>query len=101
MVMELPPYTTRFDEPAGCTNSKLKPNSGSFAQPFFTSDEEVIVIVALCREIVERHPDSRWSAKQLRIALPDGRPSAPDTTNRIVHARSLPVPPVGTERCKV
>src|ERR1700736_5154902 len=101
MVMELPPRATHLDEPSGCTNPKFKPNSGSFAQAFFTSHEEVIVIVTLRREIVERHADSRWPAKQLRIALPDGRPSAPDTTNRIVHAGSLPVRPVGTERFQI
>ena len=47
---------------------------------------------------MECHAHSRWPAKQLCIALLDGRPSAPDTTNRIVHARSLSVRPVGTER---
>jgi hypothetical protein len=98
MVMELPPRATHLHEPSGCANPKLEPNSGSFANAFFTSHKEVIVIVTLRREIVERHADSRWPAKQLRIALPDGRPSAPDTADRIIHARSFPVRPVGTER---
>jgi hypothetical protein len=47
MVMDLPPRAMYLDEPSGCTNSKLKPNSGSFAQAFFTSHEEMIVIVTL------------------------------------------------------
>src|ERR1700737_5026953 len=76
-------------------------NSGSFTVAFFPSHEEMKVIATLRYEIVERHADSRWPAKQLRIALPDGRPSAPDTANRIVHARSLPVCPVGTERFQI
>ena len=45
--------------------------------------------------------DNRWPAKQLRITFPDGRPSPPDTTNRIVHARSLPIGPVGSECVQV
>src|SRR5580700_9245437 len=47
MVMELSPRATHLDEPSGRTNPKLKPTGGSFAQAFFTSHEEVIVIVTL------------------------------------------------------
>jgi hypothetical protein len=97
MVMELPPHATHLDEPSRRTNSKLKPNGGSFTVAFFTSHEEMKVIVALRYEIVEGHADNRWPAKQLRITFPDGRPSSPDTTNRIVHARSLPIGPVASE----
>ena len=101
MVMDLPPRATRLDEPSGCANSKLEANSGSFAEAFFASNEEMVVIVTLRCEIAERHADSRWSAKQLRIPFLDGRPSSPDTTNRIVHARSSTLRPVGSERFQV
>ena len=63
MVMELPPHATHLDEPSRRTDSKLKPNSGSFTVAFFTSHEEMKVIVTLRYEIVERHADSRWPAK--------------------------------------
>jgi len=101
MVMDLPPRATRLDEPSGCANSKLEANSGSFAEAFFASNEEMVVIVTLRCEIVERHADSRWSAKQLRIPFLNGRPSSPDTANRIVHARSVTLRPVGSERFQV
>ena len=63
MVMDLPPHTTHLDEPPGCANSKLKPNRGSFAEAFFTSYEEIIVITPLRYEIMENHADGRWPAK--------------------------------------
>ena len=63
MVMELPPHATHLDEPSRRTNSKLKPNGGSFTVAFFTSHEEMKVIVTLRYEIVERHADNRWPAK--------------------------------------
>src|ERR1700704_7175407 len=97
MVMELPPHATHLDEPSRRADSKLKPNSGSFTVAFFTSHEEMKVIVTLRHEIVEHHADRRWPAKQLVIPFPDGRPSSPDTTNRIVHARSFPIGPVSSE----
>jgi hypothetical protein len=59
MVMELAPHATLLDEPSRRTNSKLKPNSGSFTVAFFPSHEEVKVIVTLRYEIVERHADNR------------------------------------------
>jgi hypothetical protein len=62
-MVELPPYAMHLDEPSGRPNSKLDPNRGSFAKAFFTSHEEMIVIVAVCYEIVERHTDKRWPAK--------------------------------------
>src|SRR2546423_552498 len=73
MVMELPPHATHFDEPSRRTESKIKPNSGSFTVAFFASHEEMKVIVTLRHEIVEHHADRRWPAKQLVIAFPDGR----------------------------
>ena len=101
MVMELPPRPTRLDEPSGRANSKLEANSGSFAEAFFASNEEMIVIVTLRCEIVECHADGSWPAEQLRIPFLDGRPSSPDTANRIVHARSITLRPVGSERFQV
>ena len=38
VVMELPPRATHLDEPPGRANSKLDPNSGSFAEAFFASN---------------------------------------------------------------
>ena len=67
MVMDLPPRATRLDEPSGCANSKLEANSGSFAEAFFASNEEMVVIVTLRCEIVECYAHGRWPAKQLRI----------------------------------
>src|ERR1043165_6043366 len=86
-----------LDEPARRANSKLKPNRWSFAEAFFTSHEEIKVVVTLRHEIVERHADNRWPVKQLRIAFPDGRPPPPDTSNRIVHDWSLTTGPVSSE----
>jgi hypothetical protein len=63
MVMELAPHATHLDEPSRRTDSKLKPNSGSFTVTFFTSHEEMKVIVTLGFEMVERHADNRWPAK--------------------------------------
>ena len=63
MVMELTPHATHLDEPSRRTNSKLKPYSGCFTVAFFTSHEEMKVIVTLRYEIVERHADNRWPAK--------------------------------------
>jgi len=63
MVMELPPHATHLDEPSRRTNSNLKPNSGSFTVAFFTSHEEMKVIVTLRCKIVERDADKRWPAK--------------------------------------
>jgi hypothetical protein len=63
VVMELPPDAMRLDEPSRRTNSKLKPNGGSFAAAFFTSNEEVKVIITLRNKIAERHADSRWPVK--------------------------------------
>jgi hypothetical protein len=101
MVMELPPHATHLDEPSGRADSKVDPSSGSFAEAFFASNEEMIVIVTLRCEIVECHADGSWPAKQLRIPFLDGRPSSPDTANWIVHARSITLRPVGSERFQV
>src|SRR6201988_562286 len=97
MGMELPPHATHLDEPSRRTKSKLKPNSGSFTGAFFAAHEEMIVIAALRCEIVERHADCRWPVKQLRVALLDGRPPAPDAADRIVHAGTFSIRPVGSE----
>jgi hypothetical protein len=63
MVMELPPSATHLDEPSRRANSKFNPNRWSFAEAFFPSHEEMVVVVALRREIVERHANNRWPVK--------------------------------------